>query len=186
MLFEIVGKGFAYGLVHGARHLAVAKLGLGLALKLRLGHLYAYHGSEAFAEVFSCNLNLRLLYLFLYLWVGVGVVFQYARKGHAESRDVRATLYGIDVVDIGVQVFRVIGIVHYRNLDRHVLLFSLEIYHVVEQVLAVTVDVSHKLLESVLGMEHLLACLASLGVGAEVGERYLDARVQVGELTHAA
>ena len=51
--------------------------------------------------------------------------------------------------------------------------------------MAVTVDVAHHLLESVLGVEDFLACLAVF-VGAQVGQRDLDAGVEVGELTHTA
>ena len=61
MLLKIVGQGFAHGLLHGSRHLAVAQLGLGLSLKLRLCHLDGDDSGEAFAEVFTCNLDLRLL-----------------------------------------------------------------------------------------------------------------------------
>ena len=75
--------------------------------------------------------------------------------------------YGVDVVDVRVDVLRVVGVVHYGNLYREALLLCLEVDNVVEEVGAVTVDVAHKLLQSVLGMEHLLACLAFL-VGTKV------------------
>ena len=61
MLLKIVGQGFAHGLLHGSRHLAVAQLGLGLSLKLRLCHLDGDDSGEALTEVFACNLDLRLL-----------------------------------------------------------------------------------------------------------------------------
>ena len=50
---------------------------------------------------------------------------------------------------------------------------------------AVTVHVTHKFLQAVLGVEHLLAGLA-LGIGAKVGKRNADACVEEGQLTHTA
>ena len=64
MLLKVVGQCLAHGRVDGARDLAVAELGLGLALKLRLGHLDGDDGGEALAEVLAGDLNLRFLNLF--------------------------------------------------------------------------------------------------------------------------
>ncbi len=50
---------------------------------------------------------------------------------------------------------------------------------------AVTVNVAHKLLQSVLGVEDLCACL-SLVVRAHVGERDADAGIEVCQFAHAA
>ena len=63
MLLQIVRQSLANGLLHRTGHLAVAELGLGLALKLRFGHLNRYNGGETLAEVFAGNLYLGFLYL---------------------------------------------------------------------------------------------------------------------------
>ena len=95
----------------------------------------------------------------------------------------RAAFYGVDVVHVGVDVLRVVGVVHHCHFNGHSLLLCLQVYHVVEKVGAVAVNVAHKLLQSVLGMEHLLACL-SLLVGAHVGECYGYSGIEVCQLTH--
>ena len=185
MLLQIVGESLAYSLLHGACHLRVAQLGLGLALELRLGHLHRDDGREAFAEVFAGNLYLSLLDLLRNLRVLVGVCLQRARQGHAKTCQMGTTLDGVDIVDVGVDVLRVVGIVHNGHLDGYALLLGLQIDDVVDQVGAVAVDVAHELLQSVLGVEGLLLGLAFL-VGAQVGQVDGDAGIQVGQLTHAA
>ena len=100
MLLQVVAEGLAHGLLHGTRHLAVAQLGLGLALKLRLCHLDGDDCGETLAEVLARYLYLRFLYLLGYGGVGIGVCLQRAREGHAETREVRAALYGVDIVDV--------------------------------------------------------------------------------------
>ena len=93
------------------------------------------------------------------------------------------TLYRVDVVDIAVDILRIVGIVHHGNLDRNALLLGLEIDNIVEKVSAVTVNITHKLLQTLLGMEHFLAGVTLL-VGTEVLERYGDAGIEVSQLTH--
>ena len=84
-----------------------------------------------------------------------------------------------------MDVLRVIGIIHDSHLDWEALLLGLEVDDIVEEMGAVTVDVAHKLLESVLGVEHFLASLA-LFVGAKVAQRYLDTCVEECKLAHTA
>ena len=50
---------------------------------------------------------------------------------------------------------------------------------------AVTVDVAHELLESVLCVEHFLTCLAFL-VGAKVAQGYAYAGIKIGQLSHTS
>ena len=90
---------------------------------------------------------------------------------------------GVDIVDVGVDVFRIVGVIHYCHLDGHSLLFCLQIDDIVEEVRTVTVNIAHELFQSVLGMEHFLPGL-SLFVRAHVGERDSDAGIEVRQLTH--
>ena len=94
-------------------------------------------------------------------------------------------LYGVDIVDVRVDVLRIVGVVHDSHLDRDALLLGLEIDDIVEEVGAVTVYVAHKLLQTILGMEDLLAGLA-LGVGARIGQGNADAGVEECQLAHTA
>ena len=185
MLFQIVGKSLAHGLLHGSSHLAVAEFGLGLAFKLRLCHLDADNGGETFAEVFAGNLYLRLLYLLGNGWIGIGIAFQRARQCHAETCQMGTSFYGVDVVYVGMDVLAVVGIVHHSHLDGNALLLGLQINHIVEQVGAVAVHVAHELFQSFLGMEHLTFGVAFL-VGTQVGERDGDAGIEESQFAHAA
>ncbi len=185
VLLQVVGQRFAHGLVHGAGDLAVAQLRLCLSLELGLGHLDAYDGRQALAEVLAGNLNLRLLNLLRYLRVGIGIFLQRARQGHAEAHQVRTALDGVDVVHIGVDVLRVVGVVHHGHLDGHALLLGLQVDDVIEEVCAVAVDVAHEFLQSLLGVEHLRLAHVALFVGPFVGQGDGDAGVQVCQLAHA-
>ena len=84
-----------------------------------------------------------------------------------------------------MDVLRIVGVVHHCHFDRYALLLGLQIDDVVEEVGAVTVDVANEFLESVLGVEYFLACLA-LFVGAHVAQRNLDACIEERKLTHTA
>ena len=116
----------------------------------------------------------------------IGISLERTGQRNAESRDVGTTLNGVNIIDIRVQVLRIISVIHYRHLDRHSLLLCLEIDDIVEEVRAVTVNIADKLLQTVLGMEHLGACLTRLRVGTQVGERDADTSIEVSELTHTA
>ena len=185
VFLKIVCQSLAYGLLYGSCHLAVAELGLGLTLKLWLGYLNGDYGCESFAEVLACNLYLCLLNLLGNSRVGIGICLQRTCQCGTETGEVCTALDGVDVVDVRVDVLRVVGVVHHCHLDRYALLLGLQIDDVVEEVGAVTVDVANEFLESVLGVEHFLACLA-LFVGAHVAQRNLDAGIEECELTHAA
>ncbi len=81
MFLQVVLEHLAHRLVHGAHHFTVAELGLGLALELRLLHLYTDHAGEALAEVITGDLELEVL--------GgpavVGVLLQRAGQSAAEA-----------------------------------------------------------------------------------------------------
>ena len=55
VLFEEAGQEVAHCGVDDSFHLAVAELGLGLALELRIGHTERDHGGEPFAEVVAAG-----------------------------------------------------------------------------------------------------------------------------------
>ena len=183
MLFQIVGERLAYGLLYGAGDFRVAQFGLRLTFKLRLGYLDADDGCQSLAEVFAGNLDLGLLDLLRDLRVGIGVFLQCARQCHAESDEMRTAFDGVDVVNVGVNVLRVVGVVHHCHFDGHALLLGLQVDDVVEQVGAVAIDVANELLEAFLGVENFFLQLA-LFVGTHVAQRDGDAGVQVGQLAH--
>ena len=92
---------------------------------------------------------------------------------------------GVDVVDVRMNVLRIVGVVHDGYLDGYALLLGLQVDDVVNKVGTMAVDVTYELLQTVLGMESLLARLAFF-VLAEVNEVDGDAGIQVSQLAHAA
>ena len=67
-----------------------------------------------------------------------------------------ASLDGVDVIDVGMEVLGVGGVVHDGALDGDALLLGVEVDDIVEEVGAGGVDVAHELLEAVLGVEDIL------------------------------
>ena len=146
MLLQVISQSFIYCLLDGSLNLAVTELGLGLSLKLWLGYLYGDYGCESFAEVLACDLYLCLLNLLCNGWVGIGVCLECTCQRSTETGEVCTALDGVDVVYVRMNVFRLVGVVHYRNLDRYVVLLCLQIDYIIEKMLAVTVYVAYEFL----------------------------------------
>ena len=103
-------------------HLGVAELALRLALELRVWHLGADHGGEAFARVLALHLVGEVLGE-----AGRGAVgVQRARQGALEAREVRAAVMGVDVVGERVDVLGVAVVPLQRHLDRDLVAHALD------------------------------------------------------------
>src|SRR5690606_34822229 len=96
----------------GAPDLAVAELGLGLPLELRLHHPDAEHARQALADVLSGQALVLLEQL-----VAPRVVVDRAGERRLEAGQVRAALVRADGVDEGVRVFAEALVVLERELD---------------------------------------------------------------------
>ena len=83
-----------------------------------------------------------------------------------------------------MDILAIVGVIHDSHLDWNTLLLGLQIDDIIEEVGAMAVDVAHELLQSLLGMEHLLTGL-SLLVGTHIGKRYGDAGIQICQLSHS-
>ena len=83
-----------------------------------------------------------------------------------------------------MKILIVVRVVHDSHLDGHALLLGLQVDDIIEEVGAMAVDVADKLLEALLGMEHLLACLARLGIRMLIRQGDLHAGIEVGQLPH--
>ena len=186
MLLQIVGHGLAYSLLYGAVHLRVTQFRLGLSLKLRLCHLHRDNGCQTLAEVILCHFNLGLLNLLTQLVVFVGVFLQRTCQSDAEARQVGTTLDSVDIVDVRVDILRVVAVVEQCHLDGHTVFLCLQADGVADDRGAVTIDVAHELLQSLLGVEHLGLLQVTLFIGAQVGQRDGDTSVQISELAHTA
>ena len=95
-----------------------------------------------------------------------------------------SALNRIDIVHVGVDILRVVGVIHHGHLDGDTLLLSLQIDDIVDEVRAVTVHVAHEFLQAVLGVEHLGLLQVAFLVRTQVGKRDGDAGIQIGQLTH--
>ena len=93
--------------------------------------------------------------------------------------------YRIDIVYVRVDVLRIVGVIHYCNLDRDALLLGLQINHVIEEVSAMAVNVAHKFLQSLFCVEYLLLCL-SVFVRTQVCQGNSYAGVEERKLAHTA
>ena len=191
MLFEIVGESFAYSLLNGSCHFGVSELCLGLTFKLRFSNLDTDDSSDAFTEVFARYFYLCLFDLLCESRLIVGIRLECACESGAESLEVSTAFDGVDIIDVGVDVLAVVSIIHDSDLDRHTVFLCLEVDDVIEEVGAVTIDVSHELFESVFSVEYLnlwfpvfwdIAVFIELRT--EVSERDFDSGVEESELTH--
>jgi hypothetical protein len=118
-----VRRPFADDALDDALDLAVAELGLGLALELRVADLDRDDDRQALAHVLAAEAFLEVLGHAL----AVGVVLQRARQRRAEADDVRAALGGVDVVDEGERGLGVRVVVLQRHLDRGRVLGAVEV-----------------------------------------------------------
>ena len=146
MFLKIVCQCLVDSLLYGSLHLAVAELGLGLSLELWFGNLYGDYCSKTLTEILGGNIYLSLLNLLGNGGIGLSVGFERTGESHAETCQMGTALDGVDVVYVRMNVFRVVGVVHYRNLDRYVVLLCLQIDYIIEEMLAVTVYVAYEFL----------------------------------------
>ena len=174
VLLEEAGQVVAHRRVDDAFHLAVAQLGLGLPLELRLGHAQRDHGREPLAAIVAAGnqvlVEVRLL--------AVGV--DGAGDGGAEARHVRAALAGIDVVDVGVYVLGVFGRVLQGHFQAHALVLARHVDDVFVGGLAGAVEELDELQDAALVAEGLAFA------GALVLEDDLHALVEEGQFLQAA
>ena len=94
----------------------------------------------------------------------------------------RTTLDGVDIVYIGIDILVVGRVVGHGYLDGYPLTLGRDVYHVVDQVLLVGVNVADKLHQTVFREEDVFAGLAVLVLHPKVGERERDAGIQEGQV----
>ena len=90
----------------------------------------------------------------------------------------RAALYGVDVVDVRIDILVEIGVVGHRHLDGHAVFLGVEVDDVLDQRCLAGIDVFHELLEALLAEEYLAFGVALFVEQTHVGERQRDAGVE--------
>ena len=184
MFLQIGGESLTHSLLHGSCHLAVAQLGLGLSFKLRFGHLDGDNGSESLAEVLTTDFHLVLdqLLQFLHtLLLGIGL--QSAGESGTEALQMGSTLYGIDIVDIGMEILAVSCVVHDGHLDGHTLLLCAEIDDIIKEMSTTAVHEANEVAQASLAVIFLCAG-STLLIGTKVGQCDGDTGIQISQLAH--
>ncbi len=154
---------------HLAGDLAVAQLGLGLALELGLLQLHRDHRGQAVADVVAGEVGVLLLEdrrLARVLVQGCG-------QGRPEPGEVGAALLGVDVVGVGEDVLGEHGVlVLHRDLDDVALDLALHVHRPRVDHVAVGVEVGHEGLDAALEVEGVL--VAGLLVAQDDGDRLVE------------
>ena len=148
VLLDVRLERFAPDLLDDAVDFAVAELGLGLTLELRLGHLHADDGRQAFAEVVAAGLVVGPEQ------VGLARIGR-ERLGECtlEAADVRSAFDRADVVGVALQDLVVAVVELGRDLHGHVLLDALDVDHVVVEHGPGLVEALHELANASLEVE---------------------------------
>ena len=94
------------------------------------------------------------------------------------------TLNRINIVHIRVDILRIIAVVQQGNLDGHTILFCLQADRVANDRGTVTVDITHKLLQTLFGVEYLRLTKITFLIRTQVGERDSDTSIQISQFTH--
>jgi len=109
--------------------LGVTQFGFGLSLELRVGDFDRNDCGQSFARILTENANPVLSIFAVFEQVILGdVVVDRPGQGGAETGQMRAALDGIDIIDIGEQVFDIAVIVLDGYLDLDPFFFPLNIY----------------------------------------------------------
>ena len=113
MLLEVIGKAVGHDLERQRAHIGAAELGLGLALKLRIGQLDRDNGRKALAYIVAGEVGVFLLEQVLL----ARVIVNHAGERGAEALEVHAALGGVDVVGKRHDVLAVAAIPLQGHLD---------------------------------------------------------------------
>lgn len=157
MFLQIIAKCVADSRLHHAHHFIVPEFRLGLAFELRFRYLDRHHSCQTVAKVLFRQFYLQ----FVKKMIVLGVFLQRHCQAAAESRQVRASFDGVDVVYVGVNVLVEVIIVGHGHFHRNAVALCLQVDDILDQRLLAFVKIFHELTESLFGMEHFLLGLPS-------------------------
>ncbi len=177
VFLEEARKALGDGVVDERADVRVAELGLGLAFELRLDELDGHDRGQPLADILAGERLVRALEQAAFL----GVVVDHARHGGLEADEVRAALDGGDIVREREYVLVVAVVVLHRDLDGRGLRAVLkavgrEINRLGMQRLFIFIEMLDERHDAALVAERL----GAHGIGALVGRRDADARVEEG------
>ena len=97
----------------------------------------------------------------------------------------RPSLYGINIVDIGVYILLIVLIIGHCHFDGHLSLVILDMNNIVQQIDLTLINEMHKLLETILRIENLRQGISLLISLPQIGKREAKAGIQEGQLSQA-
>ena len=126
VFFQVIGHGLSYCLLYGSINLAVTQLRLSLTFELRLCHFNRDNGSQTLTEVVLGHFNLGFLNLLTQLIVLVSVLFQRTSQSDAETCQVSTTLYSVDIINVGVDIFGIVTVIEQGYFNGNTVFLSLQ------------------------------------------------------------
>ena len=142
ILLEVSFEHVAHGLAHRGADFGVAELGLGLALELRLCDFHTHHGRQPFAKIVSTDVKLQ----FVQHPTAVRIFLQRVGQATTETREVCPAFVRVDVINVRKEVLGERVVVGHGDLDGHAVALATHVDHVLNDGLAVAVEVGHKVL----------------------------------------
>ena len=94
-----------------------------------------------------------------------------------------STLYGIDIVDIGMEILAVSCVVHDGHLDGHTLLLCAEIDDIIKEMSTTAIHEANEVAQASLAVIFLCAG-STLLIGTKVGKCDGDTGIQISQLAH--
>ena len=83
----------------------------------------------------------------------------------------------IDIVNIRVNILRVVSIVHYGYFDRHTLFFSFQINNIIEQMGTMTIDIANEFFQAFDSVEYFLTSFSCFSIWTKVSQCNADTSV---------
>ena len=142
IFLKVVFEGVADTLGHDPGHFRIAQFAFGLAFELWFRYFDGHDGGQPFAEVLAGD---PFFDFFEYAGI-VAILLEHPGDGHAEAFDVGAALGGFDVVDVGLDVLDVGGVVLHSDFDLHIVFLCGDVDRGFDEHLLGTVEVSDEFL----------------------------------------
>ncbi len=178
MFLKILGQRVCHRRFHRAFDLGVAELGLGLALKLGVSELHAYHCREPFSHILPKQVGLVIPQEF----VPAGIIVDGPGEGGAEAGQVSATLLGIDTVSEGKDRLVIAIVVLDGGLDDDAINGLEHVERLFLKHLPVPVDTSDQTGQAAIEVIRPLIIALPLFFMPAAGKADLKALVQKGDL----
>ena len=176
IFLEILGQSLGHDGIDNAAHLGIAELRLRLPLELRLMNLETDDAGQALSDILAREIAVLVLQ---YALLSREVVRR-PRQSDLESREMRAALLSVDIVDKAVDILHVAVVVLHGDFHNGIILDTIEVDRRRMNDFLLAVQMLDEGADAALIEVRLLAPLAAL-----VHEADRDALIQKGQLAQA-